>query len=323
MICLIQSQLQVRSKKNPTMSRFLFLVIVITFVILILGSQPTFPQQSTPFPQNSVFPKPKYSERLEPKFGEAQKDTNGFVYHKVESDMQAGPTEIQVLLPDRLEKGKRYAVLYVLPVEPNRDNRWGEGLLEVKKLDLHNKHGGLICVQPTFSHLPWYADHSSDPKIRQESYFVSVVVPFVDRTYPVRTDSAGRLLIGFSKSGNGAFSLLLRHPTVFGRAAAWDSPLNMDKPSNYGMGPIFGTQENFEKYRIPDLLDKRSTELRKVIRLALIGHSNFGKHHQAIHELMEKLKIPHEYRDEKKAKHHWNAGWVSDAVEWLVSPGGQ
>ena len=51
--------------------------------------------------------------------------------------------------------------------------------------------------------------------------------------------------IGFSKSGWGAFSLLLRHPEVFGRAAAWDAPLMLEQPNRYGMGAVFGSQENF------------------------------------------------------------------------------
>jgi hypothetical protein len=322
-----------------------FVVVLAACGMLVLGAQSTLSQQEVPVKWVNDFPKDTdpglrhasaqlvYEKvglevmkfhadnfaKLEPKIGEAKKDKNGCVFHEVESDLQAGPTEIQVLLPDRLEKAKRYPVLYVLPVEANRENRWGEGLLEVKKLDLHNKLG-LIVVQPTFAHLPWYADHASDPKIRQESYFVSVVVPFVERTYPALAEAKGRLLLGFSKSGNGAFSLLLRHPTVFGRAVAFDSPLNMDKPSNYGMGPIYGTQENFEKYRLPDLLTRRAAELGKEKRLAMIAHSNFDKHHLAIHEQMDKLKIPHEYRDDKKATHHWNAGWVKDAVEWLAAP---
>jgi S-formylglutathione hydrolase FrmB len=253
-----------------------------------------------------------------PKIGEAKRDPNGFIFHEVTCEFQSGPTEIQVLLPDRLQQGKRYPVLYVLPVEANRENRWGEGLLEVKKLDLHNKLG-LIVVQPTFSHLPWYADHPTDPKIRQETYFIKVVVPFIDKTFPTLAEARGRLLLGFSKSGNGAFALLLRHPELFGRAVAWDAPLNMDKPSNYGMGPIFGSQDNFEKYRIPDLLDKRAAELGKAKRLGLIGVSNFGKHHEAIHEQMTRLKISHEYRYTTRPKHHWDAGWVKDAVEWLAS----
>ncbi len=110
---------------------------------------------------------------------------------------------------------------------------------EVKKLDLHNKIG-VIFVVPTFSHLPWYADHPTKPEVRQETYFVKVVVPFIDKTYPVKAEAAGRLLLGFSKSGWGAWSLLLRHPDLFSKAAAWDAPLMMDKPGKYGSGDIFG-----------------------------------------------------------------------------------
>jgi hypothetical protein len=65
--------------------------------------------------------------------------------------------------------------------------------------------------------------------------------------------ACGLLLLGFSKSGWGAlFSLLLRHPDVFGKAAAWDAPLVMDSPGRHGNGDIFGTPENFEKYS-PDV----------------------------------------------------------------------
>ena len=34
-------------------------------------------------------------------------------------------------------------------------------------------------------------------------------------------DARGRMLVGYSKSGWGAFTLLLRHPGVFSRAAAY------------------------------------------------------------------------------------------------------
>jgi hypothetical protein len=100
-------------------------------------------------------------------------------------------------------------------------------------------------VAPTFSHLPWYADHPTDKEIRQETYLLRVVLPLVERTYPVQSQLEGRLLIGFSKSGFGAWTLLLRHPEVFGRAAAWDAPLMMDRLGKYGTDGVFGTPENF------------------------------------------------------------------------------
>jgi hypothetical protein len=257
--------------------------------------------------------------QAEPSIAEAKPDEHGFLVHAVQCEFQAGRSQIQVLLPDRLEKDRRYPVVYVLPVEAGTESRYGNGLLEVKKLDLHNKHG-LIFVQPTFVRLPWYADHASDATIRQESYFLKVVVSFVEKQYPARAEAGGRLLLGFSKSGWGAFSLLLRHPEMFGKAAAWDAPLAMERP-NFGMEGIVGTQENFEKYRIAKLLEARADDLKKEKRLALVGYSAFRQHHQTIHEHLERLKIPHDYHDDKKAKHTWDAGWLEDAVRFLTDPG--
>jgi S-formylglutathione hydrolase FrmB len=244
-------------------------------------------------------------------------DANGIRVHRVESEYQKGATEIRVLLPDKMEKGKRYPVIYVLPVEAGNGSQYGNGLAEIKKLDLHNKLG-VICVEVTFSHVPWYADHPTDARIRQETYFLKVVLPFIEQNYPVMEGRAGRLLLGFSKSGWGAFSLLLRHPDVFAKAAAWDAPLMMAMPNKYGMEEIFGTQENFEKYQVSKLLQARAKELGKEPRLAILGYSNFHKHHQQAHDLMKRLDITHEYRDDKKSPHTWHSGWVEGAVTWLV-----
>src|SRR5262249_3772713 len=133
-----------------------------------------------------------------------QRGPSGIITHTVTCPYQAGQTEIRVLLPDTMEPGKRYKVVYVLPVEAKAGAQYGDGLAAIKKLDLHNKHG-FICVLATFSHLPWYADHPTDARIRQETYFLQVVLPFIEKTYPALPGPSGRLLVGFSKSGWGAF----------------------------------------------------------------------------------------------------------------------
>jgi arabinogalactan endo-1,4-beta-galactosidase len=249
----------------------------------------------------------------------AVKDEAGILVHTVQSEYQSAKTKIRVLLPRPLEKGKRYPVLYVLPVEPTDGVQWGDGLGEVRKTDLHNKYG-MICVQPTFLQTPWFADHPTNPKIRQETYFLKVVVPFIDRIYPTLAGKEGRLVLGFSKSGCGAFSLLLRHPEVFGKAAVWDAPLMMERPDKYGMADIFGTQENFEQYRIAALLRKEAAKLGEPVRLMQFGYGNFREHHQSAHRLMDELKITHQYRDGPKREHSWHSGWLPEVVQMLAEP---
>jgi len=245
-------------------------------------------------------------------------DEHGILVHSATSPFQEGVTKIKVLLPDALKASQRFPAIYVLPVEARDEARYGEGLAEVKKRDLHNKHQ-TIFVEPTFSHLPWYADHPADPKIRQETYFLQVVLPFVEKSYPVDSTPGGRLLLGFSKSGWGAHSLLLRHPDVFGRAVAWDAPLMMDQPGRYGSMPIFGTPDNFEKYRITELLRAKAKFLGSSQRLLLIGYGNFRREHEELHSLMNDLNIPHAYRDGPQRQHNWHSGWVEEAVALLLN----
>jgi len=251
------------------------------------------------------------------KVSKARKNELGYLVHTVQSEFQSGTTEIHVLLPDQIEDGKTYEVLYVLPVEAGGGQRWGKALEEVRSHGIHNRHE-LICVYPTFSHLPWYADHPTNPQIRQESYFVKVVVPFVERTYPVRRGSQGRHLLGFSKSGWGAFSLLLRNPDLFGKAAAWDAPLNMNAPNRFGMEGIFATQENFHQYQISALLTRQAEKMRKNARLIHLGYDKFRDHHLAIEETLSDLQIPHMFRDGPKRPHAWNSGWLTEAVQLLM-----
>jgi S-formylglutathione hydrolase FrmB len=246
---------------------------------------------------------------------------DGFLRHSVKSSYQAGTTSVRVLLPDEFPSGRRFPLLFVLPVEAGDEHRYGDGLAEVKRHDLHNKHK-LICVLPTFSHVPWYADHPTDPLIRQESYLLDVVLPLVRQRYPIQEGPQNCLLLGFSKSGWGAFSLVLRHPTVFGRAAAWDAPFESTRPNLFqGMEAAFGTPENFERYQITKLLEAAGEPFQRETRLGLFGYGNFRQQHVAAHERMLKLGIAHQYADGPKREHTWGSGWVPEAVEFLVAGG--
>lgn len=249
----------------------------------------------------------------------ATRESTGVLMHEVRSEFQAGVTRLRVLLPEPLEPDRKYPVIYVLPVEAAEEQRYGNGLAEIQRLELQRKYP-IIFVAPTFSHLPWYADHPTDATIRQESYLLQAIVPYVDEHYPTLKEPGGRWLLGFSKSGWGACSLLLRHPDLFGRAAAWDAPLMMADPSRYGMAQILGTPANFEKYQLSRLLVSRAPELQGEPRLIILGYDNFRDHHQQAEELLVKLKIPHLYRDGPQRKHVWNSGWVEEGVALLAKP---
>ena len=132
-------------------------------------------------------------------------------------------------------------------------------------------------------------------------------------------------MIGFSKSGWGAAALLLRNPSVFYRAAAWDSGIRVDT------GPIeeteraeriarqWGSQKNFEANRLSSLIKTRGKELGDGARLFYFnteGTRAIGG--VEIHRLLVEYKIPHRYVMEPYRKHAWDSGWITEAMAFLV-----
>lgn len=252
-------------------------------------------------------------------FSHPSRDSNGFVVYRVLSDYQEGPTKIRVLLSDDLSTGEPYPVVYVLPVEAGEGTAYGDGLLMVKQLGLPSQHRALF-VAPTYSRTPWYFDHATKRQISNETYFRAVVVPFVESHYQALAEADGRLLLGFSKSGLGAFTMLLRHPDFFGRAFAFDSPLNWTDP--YTFIDTLGTTANYDNYRLTKLLPQQAELLRgQTARLFLLGYSySFARdQHAQIHELMKSLGIPHVYLPGVFRAHRWDRGWIKQGVDLLFS----
>ncbi|HRZ46335.1 MAG TPA: alpha/beta hydrolase-fold protein [Candidatus Paceibacterota bacterium] len=246
-------------------------------------------------------------------------DASGMVRYAIRSPYQQGQTTVRFLAPPEGASGAEHRFLFVLPVEPGAANRYGDGLLEVLQHRLHIRHH-LVVVAPSFSDWPWYADHPTNALIRQETYLLKTILPLADRLYP--TPHPRRLLLGFSKSGWGAMTLILRHPDLFDAACVWDAPLMMDQPGRYNSGPIFHTQENFDRYRVSRLLRENAGAFRAVQRIGLMGCCNFGDHMRQTHDLLDRLGIPHVYIDRTRKTHAWDSGWVEDAVDQLVAMAG-
>jgi hypothetical protein len=239
---------------------------------------------------------------------------------EIESEYQPSGAKVRVLAPEKLDPAKKYPVLYILPAMPDKPNPYGDGLAEAEKLGLADAMGA-ICVSPDFPQTPWYADHPEDKGIRQESHLLKAVIPFVDGKFPTDATPAGRLLIGFSKSGFAAYSLLLRHLDTFGGAAAFDSPFLLMLPDKYGSGEIFGTLANFEEYRVDQLFRKKVGDVKRAKnppKFALLGYKSFLLDGRYIHETMKAMGIPHHYSEEKERPHHWNSGWLEEAAKAVM-----
>lgn len=253
----------------------------------------------------------------------AEQGADGILVHTVQSEYQSGMTKIRVLLPDALTAGQRLPVLFVLPVEHLDHTRQGDGLAELRKLGIHNRGAGVVCVYPTFSQWPFYGDHATNPQARQESHLLQAVLPFVASQYPVVPEVAGRLLLGFGKSGWGAVSLLLRHPELFGKAAAWDAPLVIREASvETEVGAGEGTRPLATEHDLLRLLKMNTFRFRdRPPRLVLGGWCQYQAELRRVQAALDVLRLPYQIAQIACEGSRWDSGWLAQTADLLLTTG--
>jgi hypothetical protein len=231
------------------------------------------------------------------------------------------PTTVRVLEPSSRVPAKPRRSLYVLPVEAGvtgLSSAYSDGLEELRLLDVHNRYN-VTLIAPSFEIEPWYGDHPSKIERRLESFIVRDLVPFGDSFAMPKDMPQQRWVIGFSKSGTGALSLILRHQNVFSAVAAWDGPTQFTNMSRFrGMLENFGTEANFHRYEIPALVKANAQAFRARNRIWISGdNSAWVSHMVRLSDQMTRAGVRHTFVQSGPRRHHWASGWLEGAVAWL------
>jgi len=228
---------------------------------------------------------------------------------------------IRVLEPTVAAPGPR-RILYVLPVEigvTSLSSLYSDGLEELRLLDVPNRFN-MTLIAPSFNYEPWYGDNPLDSTKRMESFIINDLLPWGD-TFVQSASIPQRLLIGFSKSGNGVLDLILRHPDVFSAAAAWDAPAVQIKDISAFCGlPLnFGNQATYNQYYIPTLFTNNAQAFQTRNRLWISGdQSAWTSDMVKLEQQLAAASILHTWVQGGPRAHSWHSGWLDGAVSSLA-----
>ena len=243
-------------------------------------------------------------------------DASGVQTYQVTSpDNGPGPQNLRILQPSNPAPGVAHNFIYVLPIEPGDDG----GLQVIQSLNLQNQYN-LTVIEPSFSISPWYADNPLDANLQEDTFMAMDLQPWVKANLST-TGSEQHWLIGFSKSGIGAQTLILRHPDKFTLAASWDFPADMSAYDQYGTNSSasYGTDANFQaNYRLTAaFLAAHAAPFKTNNRIWIGGYQLFQQDMADYDALLTAQGIRHTTETPTAMAHAWDSGWVPTALSAL------
>jgi S-formylglutathione hydrolase FrmB len=154
-----------------------------------------------------------------------------------------------------------------------------------------------------------------DGKWNYEDFFFEELMPYVEKTYRIKSEKRFRAIAGLSMGGGGSFMYAMHHPELFSSAcplSAYIGPLSIEdfkvqlQRMNSKVKDEAKINSYFENHNAISLIEKTDVEKMKSIRWFIdCGDDDFlFEGNSLVHIAMRKKDISHEYRV-RNGGHNW------------------
>lgn len=223
-----------------------------------------------------------------------------------------------IYLPADYETSDRsYPVLYLLHGAGDDQTGWvqfGEVKLIADKAIQEGKCTAMIIVMPDGDTGQRGYFNSLKGDWNYEDFFFQELMPYVEKTYRIRTDKRYRAIAGLSMGGGGTFMYALHHPELFSAAcplSAYAGPISLEEAATRWEKQYSGISKDeqakyFTRHSALELIKNMPDDQKKAVRWYIdCGDDDFlYEGNSLIHIAMRKKEIPHEFRIRDGA-HNW------------------
>lgn len=237
-----------------------------------------------------------------------------------------------IYLPPDYESSQRsYPVLYLLHGSGDDQTGWvqfGEVQHITDKAIREGNATAMIIVMPDANtgRRGYFNDIKGD--WRYEDFFFGELIPYIEKTYRVKTEKRYRAVSGLSMGGGGTFMYAMHHPELFAAAcplSASTGPITLeDAKTAYKRNNTTATDTAIAAYYARHsalaLINNMADSIKKSVRWYIdCGDDDFLYEGNALaHVAMRKKEIPHEFRVRDGA-HNWTywRGSLPDVLAFI------
>ncbi len=222
------------------------------------------------------------------------------------------------LPPDYETSNRSYPVLYLLHGAGDDQTGWvqfGEVLSIADKAINEGSATPMVIIMPDANTGKRGYVNDVKGEWRYEDFFFQEFMPYVEKTYRIKTEKRYRAVAGLSMGGEGTFIYALHHPELFSAAcplSAATGPLKIDDLKNYrlwqGVEGITDSDKEayYKRYSVLSLIENIPDDQKKAVRWYIdCGDDDFlYEGNCLVHIAMRKKEIPHEFRI-RDGVHSW------------------
>lgn len=224
-----------------------------------------------------------------------------------------------IYLPPGYETSERsYPVLYLLHGAGDDQTGWvqfGEVQLITDKAIAEGAATAMIIVMPDANTGRRGYFNSIDGAWHYEDFFFGELMPFIEKTYRIKSEKRFRAIAGLSMGGGGTFMYALHHPELFSSAcplSAATGPVSPAAARSYfeRWGDTGASDAEIEAYYRQHsalaLIENMPDDRKKVVRWYIdCGDDDFlYEGNSLVHIAMRKKEIAHEFRI-RQGGHSW------------------
>ena len=221
------------------------------------------------------------------------------------------------LPPDYETSQRKYPVLYLLHGGGDDQTGWvqfGEVLGITDKAIREGIATPMVIVMPDANTTRRGYSNDATNTWRYEDFFFQELMPFIEKTYRVKTEKRFRAIAGLSMGGDGTFTYALHHPELFTAAcplSAGTGPANLDSTRARLKRDNKNISEDdisafYKRQSVLELVNNMPDSSKKAVRWYIdCGDDDFlFEGNSLVHIAMKKKQIPHEFRIRDGA-HNW------------------
>lgn len=235
--------------------------------------------------------------------------------------------KFSIYLPDGYDQNSRsYPVLYLLHGSGDDHTGWvqfGEVQRIADKAISNGSASAMIIVMPDANSVQKGYFNSADGKFNYEDFFITELIPHIEKTYRCRAEKQYRAVAGLSMGGGGSLIYALHYPEMFSSCSPLSAAIYTDNKAimqNYDTKNVSEKvlSDWCNKYDVIKLVNEMPDNVKKSVRWFIdIGDDDFlYEGNSMLHIAMRNKNIPHEFRM-RDGGHSW--GYWREALPDVLS----